>query len=263
MKICDQQHYDELYRSGYMSGFQDIYEYCRLKTVRHAMRYLRKRISPQMILDVGCGQGRYLTVAKTFFPGSEFSGVDISQSAISLASKQHTDARFYVGCAEKLDMVKDGSVDLLINIEVLEHVGDIRQTVREFSRVLRRNGFILFTTPCSNRFSLEWFENAYRNTIENTDDGFHRFGTDPIEHVRRLTGNEIRQTFDSNGLSMQYLRYRAHIFTRVFHLFYKYLKKRWPDNRCFRILAEIACLDWRLFRCLPNGATMVGFARKR
>jgi ubiquinone/menaquinone biosynthesis C-methylase UbiE len=159
-------------------------------------------------------------------------------------------------------MYEDDSVDLLVNIEVLEHVDDIQQAVHEFSRVLRRNGFILFTTPCSNKFSLEWLENLYFNSFEKTKDGFHRFGTDPVEHVRRLTGNEIRQLFGSHGLSIHFLRYRAHFFTRVFHLLSKFLSKHHSGNMFFRLFAEIAYLDWRFFRWLPNGATMVGLARK-
>ncbi|GEM_PF-6193699 len=260
------EHYNKLYSAGYMSNFTDIYEWCRHKTVRHMLGYLSKSHRPERVLDVGCGQGRYIGLAKTYFGDSAFSGVDFSDVAIAKARENHPDGLFFVSRAEELSAIPDASIDLLITIELLEHVYDVKKTVSEFSRVLKPNGWILFTTPCANRFSFEWFQNYFSKTLQKAKDGFNRFGTDPYEHVRRLTSDDVVNIFSESGLQVKKIRFRAHFFTRIAWLIMESLKKRKSSiarsPATLRLLSEFAYLDWRFFRFLPNGATMIGLGRK-
>lgn len=265
-QIPGTEHYNKLYSDGYMQGFTDIYEWCRLKTVNSMLGHLSGFLKPENILDVGCGQGRYIGVTKSFFKNSCFWGVDFSETAIAKAKENYPDAVFHVGRAEELSSIPDQSIDLLITIELLEHVYDVYKTIGEFSRVLKPDGWILFTTPCSNRFSLEYFQNYFAKTLEKTADGFNRFGTDPYEHVRRLTSSNAVNIFSQCGLKMERLRFRAHLFTRMSWLTMNWFKNKFPfaykKPWVFRLFAELAYLDWRLFRWLPNGATMIGIGRK-
>jgi len=262
MKTPNSEHYDRLYEEGYMSGFTDIYEYCRFKTVISMLDYLKSVKNPKNILDIGCGQGRYISIAKTFFKNSEFIGLDFSEVAITKARQYHPDSTFYLGQAEDLKMIPDQSIDLIITIELFEHVYDFRKTIKECSRVLKPGGRILFTTPCANRFSVEWFENFLSNTLEKTNEGYNRFGTDPYEHLRRLTSNDVKRTFSEYGIIIDKIRFRAHIFTRISYRISTKLKRKYQRNVMFKFFAELAFLDWRFFRLFPNGATMIGIGRK-
>jgi len=262
MDVPNREHYDQLYKEDYMSGFTDIYEYCRLKTVLMTLCYLKKTFTPQTILDVGCGQGRYLGIVRQFYENSMLAGIDISEVAISKAREKFPESIFYISSAEKMDCIPDASIDFIITIELLEHVQDVRKTVSEFSRVLKPNGRILFTTPCANRYSFEWFSNFFSQTLEKSPDGFNRFGTDPYEHVRRLTSDDISQVFSEVNLSVEKIRFRAHFFTRLSYLIYTTLRKKYNKPVLFKFFAELAFIDWRLFRWLPNGATMIGIGKK-
>jgi 2-polyprenyl-3-methyl-5-hydroxy-6-metoxy-1,4-benzoquinol methylase len=54
----------------------------------------------------------------------------------------------------------DRSFDLVISVEVLEHVGDVTKSAKEISRLLAPGRLAVLTTPCANRFSIEWFYNV-------------------------------------------------------------------------------------------------------
>jgi SAM-dependent methyltransferase len=234
-----------------MSGFTDVYEYCRYRTVAAVLPTLR-RFHPARILDVGCGQGRYLSLLRVVFPDAEFGGVDFSEVAIAKARLNHPGVSFHIGPAEDLSAVPDASVDLLVNVEVMEHVADARRVVREFARVLRPGGRLLLTTPCANRFSLEWLENWATGRIQATSDGYRLFGTDPPEHVRRFTEPELTELLGSVGFQREWVRFRGHLFTQPCYLAHRLIGRFLPA------FGQLAYLDWRLFRALPNGSSMIG-----
>jgi SAM-dependent methyltransferase len=228
------------------------------KSVSQTLAEIATTFSPESVLDVGCGQGRYSSLLRRHFPKARITGVDFSPVAVEKASKQHPDISFRVGGAEALDFVDDHSVDFILNIEVLEHVDDVRKMIAEFKRVLRTGGRLLLTTPCANRWSLEWCENiGLHGSLRDAADGFQIFHTDPPEHVRRLTSNQLAGLLGEYGLQIDSIRFRGHLFTRPAYLSYQRVRS------CFRVFAELAMLDWRLLRRFQNGATMIAVATRR
>lgn len=248
----DAQHYDSLYRAEYMAGFDDVYEYCRARAVASVLPAVGKRIRPRRILDVGCGQGRYTGLLRSYFPKMEYVGIDFSEVAVAKAREKYPSLTFSVGLAESLGTIPDMSFDMVISIEVLEHVVDAHRVVGEFARVLRPGGGVLLTTPCANRFSLEWFENLMAGGVAGSADGYQKFRTDPPEHVRRFTEKQLSSLLRRARLEREWVRYRGHFFTRPCYLVHRLIGRWLP------LLGEVAYLDWRLFRRLPNGATMIG-----
>jgi SAM-dependent methyltransferase len=85
------------------------------------------------VLDVGCGFKPYEPIFAPF--ASSYVGVD---------SGPHS-APDLVGTAEHLP-VEDGAYDLVLCSQVLEHVDDPAQVVRELSRVTAPGGRVLLST---------------------------------------------------------------------------------------------------------------------
>jgi SAM-dependent methyltransferase len=149
------------------------------------------------------------------------------------------------------------SFDLVISIEVLEHVRDVRRAIREITRVLSPGGLALITTPCANRLSLEWLLNWMSGGLQRSHDGFGRFASDEPGHLRRLTSKAMNEMFVEVGAIPLALYYRTHFFTTlVEHRFAKKLISM--PNR-----VKVALLDWHLFRRFPNGAAMMALYQKR
>lgn len=246
--------YDARYTMGYMEGFADLYEAARLVAVRETLHDRALFPTPPgLIMDFACGQGRYFPVLKEAFPAARILGVDISHVGVQKACAQFPDERYTVGMGEKLPLA-GGVVDLIFSIETLEHVQDVRATVREWARVLRPGGQFLFTTPCANPLSLEWVLMALTGGFEPSADGYGRFRRDEPGHLRRLSTRHVAALFAEAGLEVTRARFRSHVFTTIAHDLIR------PRSR--RLAYRVALLDWRLLRRLPNGASMVVAGRK-
>ncbi len=84
------------------------------------------------VLDVGCGVKPYFPF---FATAREYVGVDLVET-------EHADL---VGSVEQLP-VEDGAFDIVLCIQVLEHVDDPARAIRELHRVTRPGGRVLLST---------------------------------------------------------------------------------------------------------------------
>ena len=168
----------------------------RLALIREHVDLEGKRI-----LDVGCGLGMYVEKFRQF--SSDVYGVDIDHEKVAEASQRLPN--IHQSPAERLPF-PDESFDIILLHEVIEHVDDDRQTIREAYRCLTPGGRILVYAP--NR--LYPFETH----------GFYLFGRyyfrllplvnwlpDPLRdlfcpHVRIYTGRKIKSLF--NGLAVRF-----------------------------------------------------------
>ncbi len=95
-------------------------------------------------LDMGSGTGGNLRLLR----GKSFSvlfGIDASFTAAKLCTGKGF-APVALGDAAKLPFV-DGSFDLVLAMDVLEHVEDDRMAAKEISRILRPGGLAIVTVP--------------------------------------------------------------------------------------------------------------------
>jgi ubiquinone/menaquinone biosynthesis C-methylase UbiE len=96
----------------------------------------------RVILDVGCGTGRFsIGLAETFH--AEVIGVDTSRTMLAKALKNisHHRVTFRTGSAEQLP-VTDGSSCLAFLSMVYHHIGNPARAFRELHRALRVGDFV-------------------------------------------------------------------------------------------------------------------------
>ena len=91
----------------------------------------------------------------------------------------------------------DGSVDIVLCCEVIEHLdGDVRHVLAEARRVVRDDGLLLLTTPnhasLAHRWTLARGRSVYP-AIDNPDYPFYAGAgvRNPMRHVREFTVGEI------------------------------------------------------------------------
>jgi SAM-dependent methyltransferase len=98
------------------------------------------------VLDLGCGLGGYSRALAE--RGFELRGLDVVPDYVERARSLGVDAELYDG--QRIPM-KDGSVDTVMLLEVLEHLDDPARLLREARRVAR-NGVLVTTPNCTQDF---------------------------------------------------------------------------------------------------------------
>lgn len=99
------------------------------------------------LLDLGCGYGYFLEVAKE--KGWEVYGVEISQVATDVCNEKELNVQ--CGPLEDLHFEND-FFDVIISIEVIEHLRFPAQFVEKSYQWLRKGGMVFLTTPNFNAF---------------------------------------------------------------------------------------------------------------
>jgi len=104
------------------------------------------------ILDVGCGVGTI-----DFFmanKGKKVTGIDISYKAITLckanAKLLNLSGRLDFFSGDFLSLRISGKFDLIICIEVLEHIKEDNLVIKKIYELLARNGVLILSVPSKN-----------------------------------------------------------------------------------------------------------------
>ena len=111
----------------------------RLRLIRAAAPALE---SATVLVD-GCGLGMYVRALQPY--AARVVGLDIEWERVR-NGRQAGLRSLLAGAAERLPF-HEGSFDLVLSHEVLEHVQDDRAAVREIIRVLRPGGRLVLFTP--------------------------------------------------------------------------------------------------------------------
>lgn len=140
-------------------------------------------------LDVGCGGGfscEYMAAR-----GVSVSGIDQSQKCIEAAT-QHAiingfEIEYRCGVAEQMPYA-DQSFDVVVCVDVLEHVEDVNRVIAEIFRILKPNGLFFFDTINRNfksRLVMIWLMENILGEIEPGVHDWNKF-IKPVEIVKLL-----------------------------------------------------------------------------
>lgn len=133
-------------------------------------------------LDIGCGDGR-LTAE---LGASELTASDVSRVALERARPRLPGARLVELEPDAPLPFDDGSFDIVLAIETVEHVRDLQLFLSEIRRVLGPGGELALTTPATA-------------PLVRPDEPFS-------PHLRRFTKGSLRRALDELGFEVGSLR---------------------------------------------------------
>lgn len=149
----------------------------------------------ERVLDVGCGEGRHTSQACKE-TRCTVCALDIDQTSVAktnyvlhlMDQEQQSRANWMVLRGDALRLpFKDTHFDKVICAEVLEHVPDDQQTVRELTRVLKDGGTLAISVPTYFSEAIYWkLSPAYRHQ--------------PGGHVRKYRFPELISLLRQNDL---------------------------------------------------------------
>ncbi|HEV2622851.1 MAG TPA: methyltransferase domain-containing protein [Frateuria sp.] len=113
----------------------------------HRYAWCTALVAGKDVLDIACGEGYGSAILARF--GRSVLGVDISEDAVQHAATQYgkySNLGFKVGNAAEIPL-PDDSVDVVVSFETIEHHDRHSEMLREIRRVLRKDGFLVISSP--------------------------------------------------------------------------------------------------------------------
>lgn len=169
----------------------------------HVYRELRKWKSPEnpVILDAGSGFGQYTFRLLNMFPNALVKAVDVKEEQIQDCNqfflKKGLSNRVIFEKADLTKFVEQDQYDLILSIDVMEHIADDVQVFRNFYQSLRENGMLLISTPSDQGGS------GIEDHHSEQSSGFID------EHVRDgYNMNEIKTKLKEAGFQEVFVRYQ-------------------------------------------------------
>lgn len=127
-------------------------------------------VQGRKILDAGCGEGYNTRLLAD--QGAFMTGIDLSTRMIDLAKmeeqKHPRGIRYETASFASLAVFENGEFDGIVSSMALMDGPFYDEAVREFGRLLRPGGFVVFsiTHPCFARGDSEWIRDSSGQEIE-------------------------------------------------------------------------------------------------
>ena len=214
---------DKAIRLGHPSYVWRFGQDRRLNLIRQYLPLQNARV-----LDIGSGIGAYVEKFRAL--GAHAFGVDADLERLARGRQEKNLATLALAVSEALSFGENTFDGVLLH-EVIEHVDDDRQTIREAHRVTRRGGVVIIFAP--NRLYPFETHGAYFG-------GRYIYGNIPLvgylpdalrnrmaPHVRAYTQRDIRHLFD--GLNGRFVTH-----TQIYPGYDKIARRRAALARLFR-----------------------------
>jgi ubiquinone/menaquinone biosynthesis C-methylase UbiE len=146
-----------------------------------------------LMLDVGCGEGRHIFGVMQDYPMMKCIGIDMDKASLNKAEEgyeyfksiSNAGAEFFIGSAYSLPFESD-SFDLIVCSEVLEHLHEYNDAIKEIHRVLKPGGKFYASVPASWPEKICWYlSKEYQNQ--------------PGGHLRIFNQNDLVDEIEGEG----------------------------------------------------------------
>ena len=203
------------------------------------------------ILDAGCGNGDNLSLLSTF---GDLVAFEKNEYALKTAKSKKIGEIYKAELPDKLPNTIKTNFDLIVLLDVLEHIDDDSKSLTTVRKLMNNKGIILITVPA---FQWLWSEH----------DVIHH-------HKRRYSKSKLREKLDSSGFRIKYISY-FNTLLFPFALVERIGQKIFfpsnpeilelPNNKINFLLEKIFSLEAIFMNkiSLPFGLSLVAIAEKK
>ena len=133
--------------------FNWMYHTVRKYSITTKLNLLKKISKRKNHLDIGCGTGEFLNACKN--SGFKTEGIEPSKLAREQAINNFN---LSVTHNTELDQFKSSQFDTISMWHVLEHIPELNKTIREFNRILNKNGKVIIAVPNHNSWDAKYYK---------------------------------------------------------------------------------------------------------
>ncbi len=156
-------------------------------------------IDKKLIFDAGCGGG--ILLEELVKQGADIIACDISEKMIEYARSRlpkYSNKIRIADLTEPLDFIDDNSVDGVVSSLALHYIDDLIPVFTEFNRILKSNGFIVFSTH-HPVVDWKWFDQENYFDKKLNSEIWHLDGLDIEVHSYHRTLTNFFNIFNKSG----------------------------------------------------------------
>jgi 2-polyprenyl-3-methyl-5-hydroxy-6-metoxy-1,4-benzoquinol methylase len=202
------------------------------------------------VLDLGCGEGALARTVKRLYPDAEVHGCDVSAAQLERARELGGAVEYRLTSASL--PYDNGFFQAVFLLDVLEHVRNPEDLLRDVVRVLAPGGRLLMHCPCEGQpLTLHWLLWKLRLGAQHK--------RELVGHIQRLTHRRVLKMAAKSGLNCRRVRYQYHALGQLSDvlMFWKMWCLRRRDSgaagRLERCIAAIP--TFRFFRVMGVAGT--------
>jgi 2-polyprenyl-3-methyl-5-hydroxy-6-metoxy-1,4-benzoquinol methylase len=159
--------------------------------------------SPEEIADAGSGFGQYVFYLSKKFPGARITGLDIKQEQVEdcnafFSALGHQD-RIAFRYADLTCLEEREVFDLILCVDVMEHIEEDRTVLKHFYRALKPGGILLISTPSDQGGSDVHHEHDASFIDEHVRDGYGIGEMEEKLHQAGFQETRIRYSYGKPG----------------------------------------------------------------
>jgi SAM-dependent methyltransferase len=151
----------------------------------HSIGFIRKYRSGGRLLEIGCAYGFFLEEARSFY---DVAGIEIAKEAADFCRQRGL--RVLTGVADENALAQLGMMDVIMLLDVIEHLPEPQETLALCRRYLNPDGIITITTGD--------FASLYARLS-----GSHWRLMTPPQHLWYFTPESMRRLSRSLGLRLE------------------------------------------------------------
>ncbi len=210
------------------------------------LKYLLESIKDKKgrLIDVGSGMGVTARSVKMYRPDIEVKGCDASESSVSWAQEESIDIDYKICILPDLPY-SEGSFEMIVGVDIFEHLDDPERTLKNIRRIIRNRGVFHCFIPCERSvLSLYKFNKFYKIKKELTG------------HVQKYSFTEAEDLF-SNHFNIIKRNYSYHFIGQIFDIIRHGRLRKDPDyqnSKALNMMQNIAYYESKILSFMPLGA---------
>jgi len=164
---------------------------------------------PNKILDIACGTGDMIEIWQKKSKAT-ICGVDPSKGMLEVAKKRFENVKFYEAYATDIP-VEDECADTISISFGIRNVVEIEKAIKEFNRVLSKNGIVVVLEFTKSKNKLRKFVDFYTNNILPKIGGMISKHEDAYEYLAKSIENfytveELISLFEKQNFKLKTLK---------------------------------------------------------
>lgn len=241
-----------------MSSFEEYYnsfykELAKLDELGNTFSKIKDFLPPlkgdETFLDIGCGYGG--VSSELIKKGFKVAGIEINKDAIKILKEKGFEV-YQKDISKPLKLAE--KFDIVMMLDVLEHVFDPYSLLKEAKKATKRGGYIIVTVPLYFDI-IDRIKILFTGSVISMDNlcygekNYKKFRSYNYDHIRFFRPKEILEMGENLGLKIDKIEYEATGYygnSKVLKLVIRLLANKYTVNLNPSLLAHRMKIIWRV-----------------